>query len=100
MTAENISYKKLMRFRWNAWNLDHAARHGVIVPQEAERVVENARPPYPQYIGEGKWIVIGRGFGGRLVQVIFLADPDGTVYIIHARPLTDREKRRYRRRKR
>jgi hypothetical protein len=33
-------------------------------------------------------------------QVVYVIDPDGTVYVIHARPLTDREKRRYRRRKR
>jgi uncharacterized DUF497 family protein len=46
----------------------------------------------------GKWIVIGRGFGGRLIQVIYIIDRDGTIYVIHARLLTDREKRRYRRR--
>ncbi len=28
------------RFRWNDWNRDHIARHGV-VPVEAERVVIN-----------------------------------------------------------
>ena len=89
-----------MKFRWNDWNLDHAGKHGVVVPQEVERVVREARPPHPQYMGDGKWIVIGRGIGGRLIQVIYLVDPDGTIYVIHARPLTDREKRRYRRRTR
>lgn len=63
-------------------------------------VVENARPPYPEDIGDEKWIVIGRGIGDRLVQVVYLIDPDGTLYVIHARPLTDPEKRRYRRRTR
>jgi uncharacterized DUF497 family protein len=62
--------------------------------------VSDARPPYPQKIGDDKWLVIGRGFGGRYVQVIYLLDPDGTAFVIHARPSTDREKRRYRRRKR
>ena len=88
-----------MRFRWNGWNLDHATRHGV-PPTEAGHVVAGARRPYPEYRGDGKWLVIGPGFDGGLIQVVYLTDPDGTVYVIHARPLTDREKRRYRRRTR
>jgi hypothetical protein len=31
--------------------------------------------------------------GGRFIQVIYIVDPDGTLYIIHARPLTPNEKR-------
>ncbi len=46
-----------------------------------------------------KWIVWGRGSGGRFLQVIFVLDQDKTVFVIHARPLTEPEKRRYRRRK-
>jgi hypothetical protein len=30
---------------------------------------------------------------------VFVLDDDGTVFVIHARPLTDLEKRRYRRRR-
>ena len=62
-------------------------------------VVEGAEPPYPQRHRNDTWLVIGRGHDGRFVQVVYLLDPDGTAYIIHARPLTDREKRRYRRRR-
>jgi uncharacterized DUF497 family protein len=87
-------------FRWNTWNFDHATRHG-ITPDEAEAVMQSTVSPYPEEIGENKWLVRGQGYGGRYVQVIFVYDDDGeTVYIIHARPLTDKEKRRYRRRKR
>lgn len=89
-----------MEYRWNDWNLDHAAKHGVRVPREAEMVVDGARAPYPENIGAGRWIVVGRGIGGRPVQVIYVVDPDGTLYVIHARPLTDREMRRHRRRTR
>jgi uncharacterized DUF497 family protein len=56
--------------------------------------------PKPERQGEDKWLVWGRGNGGRFVQVVFVVDDDDTVYIIHAKPLTDREKRRYRRRNR
>jgi len=61
-------------------------------------VVERARAPYPEYRGDGKWLVMGRGTGGRMIQVVHVVDPDGTIYVIHARTLDDPEKRRYRRR--
>ena len=86
-------------FRWNDWNLDHATQHGVTV-EEAETVVLNARRPYPRDLGNGRYMVWGRGSGGRFLQVIFLRDLDQTVYIIHARPLTECEKLQYRRTRR
>ena len=85
-----------MQFRWIDWNRGHVLEHGV-EPEEAERVVQKARPPFPQQIGEDKLVVMGRGRGDRLLQVIYIFDPDNTVFIIHARPMSEREKRRYRR---
>lgn len=88
-----------MDFRWNEWNVEHIARHGVS-PEEAESVVRHARRPYPLYHKDEKWLVWGRGNGGRFLQVIFVLDEDDSVFVIHARPLTEREKKRYRRRMR
>lgn len=88
-----------MEFRWNDWNLEHVAGRGVD-PAEAEQVVSSARAPWPRVREDDKWLVWGPGRGGRLLQVVFLLDEDDAVYVIHARPLTDREKRRYRRSKR
>jgi uncharacterized protein len=87
-----------MEFRWNEWNIDHIAEHGVR-PEEAEAVVRNAKPPYPRRHMDDKWLVRGRGIGGRLVQVIFIIDEEEgeTLYVTHARPLTQKEKRRFRR---
>ena len=85
-----------MDFRWIPWNIDHIAGHG-ISPEEAELAVERAKRPYPRRSEEDKWLVRGRGRGGRLIQVVFVLDDDGTVFVIHARPLTDAEKRRFRR---
>lgn len=85
-------------FRWNDWNLEHATSHGVSV-DEAESVIRNAKSPYPEYIGDGKYRVYGAGRGGRVIHVIFILDDDGTVYVIHARPVVkSNEKRRVRRR--
>jgi hypothetical protein len=86
-----------VEFRWNEWNLEHIARHGVRA-EEAEGVVENAVPPYPEGREDEKLLVIGRGTGERWLHVIYVLDDDGTAFIIHARPLNDMEKRRYRRR--
>jgi uncharacterized DUF497 family protein len=80
-------------FRWIDWNLEHATKHGVTIA-EIESVVRSADP---RHEGDGKFKVIGRGQGGRWIQVIYVYDPDGTVFVIHSRPLTDREKKRARR---
>lgn len=88
-----------MEFRWNEWNQEHIAGHGVRL-EEAAYVVENAQTPYPEGREDGKLLVIGCGPGGRWLQVLYVLDDDGTAFVIHARPLDDREKRRYRRRMR
>jgi uncharacterized DUF497 family protein len=85
-----------MDFRWNPWNVEHIGDHGVD-PDEAEDVARAAIRPYPRRIGDDKWLVWGPGRGGRLLQVVFMMDGDGTAFVIHARPLTDREKRLLRR---
>jgi uncharacterized protein len=85
-----------VEFRWNQWNIEHIARHGVD-PGDAEAVVEEAEAPYPQASREDKWLVWGPAPDGELLQVVFVLDDDDTVFVIHARRLTDNEKRRYRR---
>lgn len=82
-------------FRWNGWNQEHATRHGVSAG-EAERVVLAARRPWPRDAGDDKWLVEGRGQGDRMVRVVYVVDPDGTLYIIQAMPLTTRRRRRSR----
>lgn len=85
----------MARFRWNAWNIEHIGLHGV-KPAEAELVIETCGDR--RRIGDGKYKTIGRGNGGRWLQVIYIFDPPGVIYVIHARPLTDSEKRRARKR--
>lgn len=86
-----------MEFRWNDWNWNHVQEHGV-TPDEAEGVVQRAKPPYPERRGDDKWLVHGSGHGGRFLQVIYIEDADGCIFIIHARPLNEKEKQRYKRR--
>ena len=86
-------------FRWNTENVEHIAEHGVL-PAEAENVVRRARAPFPRSIGDGKYLIWGQTAQGVYLQVIFIYSPPGTIYVIHARPLTDREKKQLRRTRR
>ena len=86
-----------MDFRWNEWNVEHISKHGVR-PDEAELVIRHAKRPFPRYHGDDKWLVWGRGQGERFLQVIYVLDDEDSVFVIHARPLTEKEKRSYRRR--
>jgi len=88
-----------VEFRWNEWNVDHIAKHGV-EPEEAEYVVERARSPYPRKEDEGKYRMRGRTEEGQWLQVIYIFSPEYVAHVIHARPLTDREKKQERRHRR
>lgn len=84
-----------MDFRWIEWNREHLAEYGVSM-DEAESVVRRAQRPYPLHREDDKWLVWGPTHNGRLLQVVFIIDEEDTIFVIHARPLTDREKKRYR----
>jgi uncharacterized DUF497 family protein len=49
---------------------------------------------------DDKYLVWGPTGSGRLIQVVFVIDPDESLFVIHARELTEREKKRFRRRRR
>jgi uncharacterized DUF497 family protein len=85
-----------MEFRWIEWNRNKIASHGV-AESEAEDAVEHARLPYPLWRSDGRLLVWGATPAGRLLQVVYLLDPDDAAFVIHARPLTNAEKRRHRR---
>ena len=86
-------------FRWNAWNLGHIAEHGV-ASHEAEYIVDHPSAGYPERIEDGKFRVRGQTPVGRYLQAIYIFDPQDVIYVIHARDLTDPEKRQWRRRRR
>jgi len=53
-----------MIFLWSPRNEDHIDKHDVS-PPEAGAVVENAAPPYPEFVGDEKWSVWGITGAGR-----------------------------------
>jgi hypothetical protein len=88
----------MYEFRWIAWNVEHIARHGV-TPEEAESVVNHARSPFPRRIEGDKRLVWGQAADRTYLQVIYVLDPDDVAFVIHAMPMTDRQKRQSRRRR-
>ena len=81
-----------LAFHWNEWNVEQATKQGCTLP-EIESVVRNAGRGYPRYVGNGKWLVYGRGTSGRMTEDIFVLDADHTIYVIHAMPVTLRRRR-------
>jgi uncharacterized DUF497 family protein len=82
---------------WPDDRVDHVARHGV-TPDEVDQVCfgrslvqraksEGANPVY---------YVLGQTKTGRYLFCVIIRFPDGTGYPVTARPMTDKEKRRYR----
>lgn len=83
-------------FRWNDWNRDKCDKHNVS-PHEAEYVVNHPARGYPKRIQDDKTIVRGQTAEGAYIQVIHVVDPDGTIFVLHSRPLTENERRALRR---
>jgi len=84
------------QFRWIPWNIDKIESHGLSV-DDVEHVVNEARRPSPKPIGNEKWLVTGPTPAGEFIQVIYLVDVDDRLFVIHARSLTLKERRRHRR---
>jgi uncharacterized DUF497 family protein len=98
---------------WDWHNVDHIAEHDVD-REEAGEVLGSSRSPYPKQLPEGKYVVWGQTHSGRYLQVMYILpkdehiDPtrlspadrikwmdgdDEVAYVIHARDLSDGEKR-------
>jgi len=63
-----------MNFRWNTWNVEHIGEHGVS-SDEAQYIVEHPARPYPQYVGDGRYLVRGQTSAGEYVQVSYIFSP-------------------------
>jgi hypothetical protein len=82
--------QKNYEFRWIEWNLAKIEKHGCD-RREVERVVNNPVRGYPRRDGE-KYLVYGRGQGNRWIRVVYLIDTDGTMFVIHAMPVSGRRR--------
>lgn len=88
---------KIHRLIWPEERIDHIARHGV-TPEEVEEVCFD-RPLVLRAKAEGAnpvYHVLGQTAAGRYLFCVVIQFPDGNGYPVTARPMTDKEKRRYR----
>ena len=88
---------KIYKFIWNPDRIDHIARHNII-PEEVEEtcfgvaLVQRAKSK-----GENPvYYIFGQTQTGRYLFCVVIQFPDGRGYPITARPMTDKEKQRYR----
>jgi uncharacterized DUF497 family protein len=88
---------RIHEFVWPQERIDHIAQHGVM-PDEVEDACfgdalvqraksEGANPVY---------YVLGQTRAGRYLFCVVIQFPDGMGYPVTARPMTDKEQRRYR----
>lgn len=82
------------RLNWDAWNVAHIARHGVI-PDEAEEAYHG--DPYTDEGKKGRIRLVGPTRAGRMLAMIL--DPEeeeGVYYPVTARPASRRERELHR----
>ena len=92
---------RIERLIWPRERVEHIARHGV-TPDEVDEVCF-ASPSVRRSESEGEnpvYYVLGQTRAGRYLFCVVIALPDGNGYPATARPMTEREKRSYRKRKR
>ena len=70
-----------MSSRWIEWNRDHIAEHGVSC-DEAEMVVRRLGRHFLGRSRTTKWRCRWTGAGRPVLPVIYVPDPDKTVFII------------------
>jgi len=74
--------------------MERGSRDPARLPNPGDRIRRShARRGFPRRLDREKWLVIGRGVGRRLVEVIYLLDDDGTAFVVHAMPVTIRPRR-------
>jgi uncharacterized protein len=89
---------RIREFVWPQDRIDHIARHGVTPEEVEEACFGRALVLRARSQGENPvYYVRGRTAAGRYLFCVVIRLPDGKGYPITARPMTAREKRRYKR---
>jgi uncharacterized DUF497 family protein len=88
---------RIEEFVWPKDRIDHIARHGV-TPEEVEQACfGQAQVQRAKSEGQNPvYYVLGQTNTGRYLFCVVIQFPDGKGYPVTARPMTDKEKRRYR----
>ena len=87
----------IQKFIWPQDRIDHIDQHGVRPEEVEEACFGDALVQRARSEGENPvYYVLGQTNVGRLLFCVVIGFPDGKGYPVTARPMTDKEKRRYR----
>ena len=89
---------RIHEFVWAEDRIDHISRHGVR-PEEVEQICAG-RSLVLRGKSQGEnpvYYVLGQTDARRYLFAVIIRFPDGKGYTVTARPMTDKEKRRYQR---
>ncbi len=88
---------RIYEFIWNQDRIDHIARHNVIPEEVEETCFRAALVQRAKSQGDNPvYYILGQTEAGRYLFCIVIQFPDGRGYPVTARPMTNKEKRRYR----
>lgn len=89
---------KIHEFVWAEDRIDHVSRHGVRAEEVEQACMAPALVQRAKSEGENPvYYVLGQTDEGRYLFAVVIRFPDGKGYPVTARPMTDKEERRYRR---
>jgi hypothetical protein len=81
---------------WSDERVDHIARHGVTPDEFEETCFGRALTLRGKSEGQNPvYYVLGQTRAGRYLFCVVISFPDGNGYPVTARPMTERERRRY-----
>jgi len=87
---------RIYEFIWNQDRIDHIARHSVTPKEVEEACFGVALVQRGKSEGENPvYYVLGQTNAGRYLFCVVIQFPGGRGYPVTARPMTDKEKRRY-----
>lgn len=87
---------KIRELAWPKDRVDHIARHGVRPEEVEEACFGGAFVQRAQSHGNNPvYYVLGQTAAGRHLFCVVIQFPDGGGYPVTARPMTDKERRRY-----
>ena len=88
---------RIREFVWPQDRIDHIARHDVSPDEVEEACFGHALVLRAKSQGENPvYYVLGQTLQGRYLFCVVIAFPDGKGFPVTARPMTEREIRRYR----
>lgn len=88
---------RIYQLIWNQDRIEHIARHSIIPEEVEETCFGVALILRAKSQGENPvYYVLGQTQAGRYLFCVVISFPDGKGYPVTARPMTNKEKQRYR----